>query len=313
MGHVPDLERLADILGCKTAQLPMNYLGLPLGAKFKSKTIWDPILEKMERKLAGWKRMYLSKGGRITLIKSTLSSLPTYFLSLFPLVAVALRIDKIQRDFLWGGLGEGKKFHLVNWSQVCQPIHSGGLGIRNLRMFNKALLGKWLWRFGNEREALWRQVIVAKYGISHGGWTSGEIGGPNGVSLWKNIRKEWATFSCSLSYEIGDGSTVGFWTDRWCGSCSLKEAYPELFRITRNKEALVREHLQYHNGEVSWVMNFIRPIQDWEEESISSFLDVLYSSSVKGYRLDKVCWRGSQEKGVSSEIILQNFVTAEGC
>ena len=55
VGQVLDLERLADILGCKTAQLPMNYLGLPLGAKFKSKSIWDPILEKMERKLAGWK------------------------------------------------------------------------------------------------------------------------------------------------------------------------------------------------------------------------------------------------------------------
>ena len=61
--------------------------------------------------------MYLSKGGRITLIKSTLSSLPTYFMSLFPIPGlVALRIDKIQRDFLWGGMGEGKKFHLVNWS-----------------------------------------------------------------------------------------------------------------------------------------------------------------------------------------------------
>ena len=53
VGHVPDSERLADILGCKTAQLPMNYLGLLLEAKFKSKAIWDPILEKMERKLAG--------------------------------------------------------------------------------------------------------------------------------------------------------------------------------------------------------------------------------------------------------------------
>jgi hypothetical protein len=55
MGPILDLERLAEIMGCKTAQLPMNYLGLPLGAKFKSKAIWDPILEKMERKLAGWK------------------------------------------------------------------------------------------------------------------------------------------------------------------------------------------------------------------------------------------------------------------
>ena len=140
---------MAAILGCKTVQLPINYLGLPLGAKFKSKAIWDPILEKMERKLADWQRMYLSKGGRVTLIKSTLSSLPTYYLSLFPIPSsVALRIDKIQRDFLWGGIGEGKKFHLVNWHQVCQPLKFGGLGFWNIRVINRALLGKWLWRYG---------------------------------------------------------------------------------------------------------------------------------------------------------------------
>ena len=142
VGNVSDLNSLAAILGCKTVQLPMTYLGLPLGAKFKSKSIWDPILEKMERKLAGWQRMYLSKGGRVTLIKSTLSSLPTYFLSLFPMPSsVALHIDKIQRDFLWDGMGEGKKFHLVNWSQICQPLKLGGLGFKNLRLFNQALLG----------------------------------------------------------------------------------------------------------------------------------------------------------------------------
>ena len=90
---------------------------------------------------------------------------------------------------------------------------------------------------------------------------------------------------------------VRFWTDRWCGTTSLKEAYLDLFRITRNKEALVKEHLQYRNEVVSCVLNFIRPIQDWEVESLSSFLDLLYSSSVKGYGLDKVCWCGSQKKG----------------
>jgi hypothetical protein len=55
----------------------------------------------MSRRLAPWKRMYLSKGGRIALIKSTLSNLPTYMMSLFPIPAsVAKQIEKIQRDFL---------------------------------------------------------------------------------------------------------------------------------------------------------------------------------------------------------------------
>lgn len=56
--------------------------------------IWNPIIEGMERRLAGWKRLYHSKGGKVTLIKSTLSSLPTYFLSLL-LVGVAKRLEKL--------------------------------------------------------------------------------------------------------------------------------------------------------------------------------------------------------------------------
>ena len=93
---VDNFDLLLIVLGCRRGTLPMKYLGPPLGAKFKDKTIWNPILENIKRRLVGWKRLYLSKGDRVTLIKSTLSNLPTYFLSLFPIpVAVANRIEKL--------------------------------------------------------------------------------------------------------------------------------------------------------------------------------------------------------------------------
>ena len=100
---------------------------------------------------------YLSKGGRLILLKSTLLSLPTYFLSLFTIPqAVAARIERIQRNFLWGASEDVFKYALVAWYKVCLPIECGGLGIRRVRLFNKALLGKWLWRFGKENHRLWR-------------------------------------------------------------------------------------------------------------------------------------------------------------
>jgi hypothetical protein len=72
-----------------------------------------------------------TKGGRLTLIKSMLSNIPTYYLSLFPVpMSVVNRIKKIQRDFLWGGMGDEKKLHLISWNQVCRSLRAGGLGIR---------------------------------------------------------------------------------------------------------------------------------------------------------------------------------------
>ena len=99
-----NIEDLALELGCKVGGLPSCYLGMPLGPPFKSVVVWDGVEERFRKRLAMWKRRYISKGGRLTLIRSTLSSMPIYFMSFFCMPRkVRLRLEKIQRDFLWGG------------------------------------------------------------------------------------------------------------------------------------------------------------------------------------------------------------------
>jgi hypothetical protein len=291
IGAVGNLEGLASILGCGVEALPLTYLGLPLGATHRDTSIWGTVIAKMEAKLAGWKRMYLSKGGRLTLIKSTLSNIPTYYLSLFHIpVRVAKRLEKIQRDFLWGGKGDEFKIHLVNWSKVCMSTEAGGLGVRNLIQFNRALLGKWLWRFANEREASWRKLVEAKYDTMRGGWCSKEVGGSHGVGVWKNIRKGWDAFQQYVSFEVGNGSRVSFWHDVWCGERPLKNVFPALFTIACAKEAMVEENMGIVNGYIHWNVLFLRPVHDWELEEVSRFFEVLYAHQIKHGGEDKMCW-----------------------
>ena len=98
VGRVENAEVLASELGCKVGSLPSTYLGLPLGAPHKSVAMWDGVEERMRKRLALWKRQFISKGGRITLIRSTLVSMPIYLMSLLRMPRVVrLRFEKIQR------------------------------------------------------------------------------------------------------------------------------------------------------------------------------------------------------------------------
>jgi hypothetical protein len=58
---VEDVKDLAQLLGCWVASFPMTYLGLPLGASYKATSIWNGVIEKMERRLAKWKKKNVFK------------------------------------------------------------------------------------------------------------------------------------------------------------------------------------------------------------------------------------------------------------
>ncbi|XP_077223456.1 uncharacterized protein LOC143857069 [Tasmannia lanceolata] len=179
----------AKILGFKLDSLPSSYLGLPLGVGRLNKSLWDPIVERIERRLETWKRNLVSKGGRLTLVKSVLDNILVYYLSLFKFpVNVSLRIEQIQRRFLWSGSDDKKGIPLVKWEKVCISIKNGGLGIRRIKGFNQALLCKWLWRFGEEESSLWVKVIGSYYGFLSGKWEYDNIFAKNGLTVARHFK-----------------------------------------------------------------------------------------------------------------------------
>ena len=100
-------------------------------------------------------RLIEEKGGNLQ---------PEYYLSLL-----------LDYQFYWTALQTYKVVYcctlaqdLVNWKTVCVPVQYGGSGVHNVVFFNMSLLGKWLWRYAMERNALWRRIIEAKYGSMWG-------------------------------------------------------------------------------------------------------------------------------------------------
>ncbi|WJZ96626.1 hypothetical protein VitviT2T_015292 [Vitis vinifera] len=266
------ISRLAETLECKASGWPILYLGLPLGGNPRAGGFWDPVIERISRRLDGWQKAYLSFGGRITLIQSCLTHMPCYYLSLFKLPAsVAAKIERLQRDFLWSGIGEGKKDHLVRWDVVCKPKEIGGLGFGNISLRNLALLGKWLWRYPREGSALWHQVILSIYGSHSNGWDANTIVRWSHRCPWKAISQVFQEFSSFTRFVVGNGERIRFWEDLWWGDQPLGSQYPSLFRVVLDKNILISLVLG-PTRPFSWNLNFRRNLSDSEIEDLEGLM-----------------------------------------
>ena len=157
----------ASILICEVMKVPFTYLGMEVGGNHRRTNFWDKVIEKIRKKLDMWKGKFLSMAGRICMLKSVLSSIPLFYMPFYKIPKLVVdTIKKILRKFLWGWGKEGKNIAWVAWEKVCESRDAGGLGIKDIRTFNEALLGKWIWRMQSKERGLWREVMDSKYG----GW-----------------------------------------------------------------------------------------------------------------------------------------------
>lgn len=99
------------------------------------------------------------------MLNASLANVPIYFMSLYKMpVSVCSEHEKLQRKFLWGGCGEKRGIHLASWKAITME-KVWRLAVQSLKLKNDALLAKWWWRYGSEKHALWRKVIVNKFEV----------------------------------------------------------------------------------------------------------------------------------------------------
>lgn len=198
---------------------------------------------------------YISMGGRSMIVKSILTAIPLYFMSLFPLSKkVANQLKTLQCTFLWGGNVDSKKTTWVKWDDICKTKKEGGLGVKNLQFFNQALLSKWVWRF-LKNESLWARTIRARHGdilLNHRGQLP--------ISEWGCKSSWWAKilatmgkvgtgwFWSNLFQRLGDGNNISFWNDCWVGDKLLRELFPRLYHLSTNIEGKVCEKGFWNNA-----------------------------------------------------------------
>ncbi|GFY86939.1 hypothetical protein Acr_05g0005780 [Actinidia rufa] len=125
---------------------------------------FSPLMDKISDYISAWTGASLSYAGRTELIRSVLQGVECYWLSILPIPAgVRKKITQRCRNFLWSGRATINKKPLVDWKEVTLPRHEKGLGIRNSKAWNKALISKTLWDIQAKKDSLWVQWIHYVY------------------------------------------------------------------------------------------------------------------------------------------------------
>nr|CAD1841683.1 unnamed protein product [Ananas comosus var. bracteatus] len=281
---------ISTIFNCPLQPFPLSYLGLPLSPKNLRRADYLPLIENIDKRLAGWKCASLSRGGRLILLNSVLSSLPTYFCSVFALPSwVINEIDKIRRGFFWKGKNKTNGFHcLASWNQVCRPLNVGGVGIRKLQVANSALLMKSLWKYYTSPSLPWVTLLKQKHYKRRPAAIAKSA--PKGCCpIWRGIFKMQAPFLISIDFILHDGIETPFWIGRWSGHTSLRNRFPNLYEASTNTRLSVnrwcRRFANLQNLGFDFPLNYK---EDLELQQLSPMVNTLVLSPDIS---DSILWR----------------------
>jgi hypothetical protein len=231
------MKILSQTLNCQIGKMPFIYLGLRLGLAKPRKQHFLPLIQRIEKRLS-CSSNFLSQAGRLVLVNSVFSALPTFFMCTLKIPKTIIKqIDIFRRNCLWRGNDlSSKKPPLISWVSVTQRKVNGGLGVLRLETQNEALLIKFLHKFFNNNDLPWVNLIWNNYYLSHGLPDHRNIGS----FWWKSMIKLLPNFKGLAHPVIGNGKSISFWDDQWSQNIA-RQKFPELFSFVKNTKLSIKE------------------------------------------------------------------------
>ncbi|XBH85970.1 hypothetical protein VPH35_073750 [Triticum aestivum] len=230
-----------------------KYLGLPVPEGRMHKGNFETIQERLRKRLIDWSEQYMSSGNKEILIKSVAQAIPAYVMSVFKLLAsICDELTRMMRQYWWGVDKGKRKMAWLSWDKMRLPKSMGGMGFRDMRGFNQALLAKQAWRLIDMPDSLCARLLKAKYFPA--GNLLDSVFSNNGSAVWKGISYGLDLLKKGVIWRVGDGALIRTWRDPWIPRATS-------FRpITPKRTSRLNRVSEFLDDNGAWRMDRLREI-----------------------------------------------------
>jgi ribonuclease HI len=206
-------QNLKQLLGIPVEAFSERYLGLPTAVGRITSGSFDHIIDRIRGRIQGCEKL-LSCAGREIFIKSVIQAISTYSMSCYKFTKkVCKSLSSCSANYWWSSSLDRSSLHWVSWEILASPKAKGGMGFRDLELFNLALLGKHGWRLMTSPDTLCAKVLKGRY-YPMTDFLQATLP-RNASATWRAIIAGREALQQGLIKRIGSGLTVDVWNDKW--------------------------------------------------------------------------------------------------
>lgn len=203
-----------NVLQIETEALAEKYLGLPTALGRSTMEAFEYMPSRLRGLMGAWSGREASCAGREILVKSIAQAIPTYPMSCFMIPKdTCWKMRAMISNYWWGSHADSRRIHWQRWELLTRPKPLGGMGFRDLNLFNLAMLGNQGWRLLENPNSLCARVLKGRYYQDSDFLSASRR--KHASHTWRAVLAGRDVLQKGLIRRIGDGTSTLVWRDRW--------------------------------------------------------------------------------------------------